>query len=124
MEVGNGIAGSRGMILDRRLVIRTSLRNNDDVVQLRIAVPCFLLPDQDLRRYAVPRMKFTGNAGVLELVRHGHGFHEAGNVFAVKRDVGAIEADDVAANGKRLLREFARSRGRRRMTTCQKKDDE
>ena len=50
-------------------------------------------------------MQFAQNAGILELVRHGHGIHEAGNGLVVKRDLvcGGVDGDHFAAQLVNLI---------------------
>ena len=60
-------------------------------------------------------MKFAEDAGVAELVGHGHRFHEAGDGLMVDGDfaAGGIGGDDFAAQGIgfELLRGFGRRLG-------------
>jgi len=62
--------------------------------------PVLIAVGENLGGDAVAGMQFGGHAGVGELVVHGHGFHEAWNVFAIERDPGAFDGEDRAANGE------------------------
>ena len=103
VEVGNGIAGRGDVVGDGRLVVGAGLGDDDDVVELDVGVAVAVLVGEDLGGDAVAGVEFAGDAGVLELVVHGHGFHEAGDVLAVERDVVAVGGDDLAADGEGLL---------------------
>ena len=68
-------------------------------------------------------MEFADDAGVFEGVVHDHGFHEAGDVFAVEGDVRSIGGDDFAADGKVFLRSGGGSGRRRGLTAAGKQSD-
>jgi hypothetical protein len=64
-------------------VIWPGLRHHHDVVEQKIRVR--VRRDQHVGRNHVPRMQPAQNARILQLVRHGHGLHEAGNGLMVQR---------------------------------------
>src|SRR6202044_3006254 len=94
------VAGSGDVVGDRWLVVGTGLRDDDDVVETNVGVAFVTLVGKDFSCDAVAGVEFAGDAGVLELVIHGHGFHEAGDVFAVEGDRGSFNGEDFAANGE------------------------
>jgi hypothetical protein len=104
MEVGDLIAGRRYVVRDGGFVIGTSLGDDDDVVELNIAVICAIRGCKNLGGDAIAWVKFTNDAGILQLVVHRHCFHEAGNAFAIEGDVSCIGGNDFTADRERLLR--------------------
>ncbi|GAC1359469.1 MAG: hypothetical protein NVSMB3_07020 [Acidobacteriaceae bacterium] len=59
-----------------------------------------LLVDEEVRGDAVARVELGGNARVLELVRHGHRIHEAGDRLVIEDNVAAMESDYTASEQK------------------------
>jgi hypothetical protein len=78
-------------------VIWPGLRHHHDVVEQKIRVR--VRRDQHVGRNHVPRMQPAQNARILQLVRHGHGLHEAWNGLMAHRHLvfGSIGGDHFSA---------------------------
>src|SRR5260370_12165635 len=75
VEVGDVVAGVGDVVLDGGLVVGAGLGDDDDVVELGVAEAGGVLLDDDFGGDAVAGVELADDAGVLELVGHGHGFH-------------------------------------------------
>ena len=53
---------------------------------------------------AVAGVELGEDAGVFDLVGHGHGVHKAGDGLVVEGDVASVDGDDFAANEEGLRR--------------------
>ncbi len=95
-KIWNRIARRGHVINHRRLVIGLSLRHHHDMIQQHRLLGA--LRHQHVRGNHVPRVQFTDNAGVLELVRHRHCIHESGNRLVIQHHdpVTGIGRDDLA----------------------------
>lgn len=98
-EVGDWIAGRGDVVLNGGFVVRFGLGDDDDVIEESGVEAVGILVDEDGCGDAVAGVDFGDDAGIPELVGHGHGAHEAGDGLVVERDVGAVEVDDSAADG-------------------------
>ena len=72
------------MIRNSRLVIRLALRYHHDVVEKIVGVG--VGGDKNVGGDDVSGMQLAENAGVFQLVGHGHRFHKAGNCLMIERD--------------------------------------
>jgi hypothetical protein len=101
-EVGDNIACSGDMVGDGRLIVGASLGDDNDIVKTNISIAVADLVRKDLRRDAIAGVKFADDTGICELEVHGHGFHEARNIFAIECDVRGICRDDSPPNSEGL----------------------
>jgi len=85
------------VIEDGGLVVGLSLSDHDDVVEEHIGIG--ILGDEQVGGDDVSRREFAEDGGVLQLVGHGHGAHEAGNGLMIHGDFtfGIFGADHFAA---------------------------
>ena len=83
LEVGYSIARRRHVIHDLGQVIRLALRHYNNVIQQHVRIR--VLRHQQVGGNHVARMQLAQYPCVFQLVRHGHGIHEARNGFMVQR---------------------------------------
>lgn len=123
LEVRHGVSGLGDMVLDGRFVVRTRLGGDNNIVELNIGEVAAILVGENGSRDAVAGMEFGRDDGVLELVRHGHRVHKAGNSLAIEGDVRCIGADDLAADMKCDLRGRGIRGGRSRGMTAAREEN-
>ena len=125
LEVGDGVAGLGDVELDGGFVVGAGLSDDDDVIEFGIAEAGGVLLDDDGGGDEVAGVEFADDAGVLELVGHGHGVHETGDGIVLEGDVGGIGADDLATDGEGLLGILVCSGGGggRRFAACGQEGD-
>jgi len=97
LEVWDLISLSGNMIADGWAVVRFALGDYDDVVEENVGIG--VLGDEYVGGDDVGGVEFGEDAGVFELVGHGHGVHEAGDCFVVQGDLAGsgIGGDDLSA---------------------------
>ena len=84
---GTASPGCGDVVLDGGLVVGAGLGDDDDLVEEYRCRSRRGLLDEEGGGDVVAGVEFGGDGGVLELVGHGHGVHEAGDGLAVERDV-------------------------------------
>jgi hypothetical protein len=103
-EIGDLVAGLGDVELDGWAVVGLGLADDDEVVDEDFIARRALrgwLRNQDIGGDKIAGVEFVEDAGVAELVGHGHRVHVAGDGLVVERDFafGGIGGDDFAAQG-------------------------
>jgi len=101
-EVGDGVSGLWDVVLDGGLVVGTALGYDDDVVEEDVAEFGAVWGGEDGGGDAIAGVELADDAGVFELVGHGHGVHEAGDGLVVEGDLCAVNGDYLATDGEGL----------------------
>lgn len=96
-EVGDLVAGLGNMILNLGPVIRFALGDHNNVIEEHGSISA--LRDKHVCGDGIARMEFAEDAGILQLVGHSHGVHEAGDSGRIHADLagGRVGAYDLAA---------------------------